>query len=78
MSEHVGNGMEIVAFLHCGQCLAERPSDQSPRDWAQLEAGWTRQGLQLWCKRHECNILHVDFEGRKHPANTTRAAALDS
>ena len=25
-------------------------------------------GLQVWCKRHETNILHVDFEGNT-PAN---------
>lgn len=63
---------EIKLFLHCARCLAERPENRSPRDWAQLEVGWTELGLQVWCKRHELNVLHVDFEGMKHPANTER------
>ena len=62
---------QIVSFMHCGKCLEEKPSSLSPREWAQLEVGWTKQGLQVWCKRHECNVLHVDFEGQKHPADIT-------
>jgi hypothetical protein len=62
---------EIEGFLHCAQCLKEKPPDVSPRDWAQLEAGWTRIGLQIWCKRHEKNVMHIDFEGRRHPACTS-------
>ena len=59
---------KIAMFLHCKKCLDELPGDQSPRDYAVIEAGWTKIGLQLWCKRHDKNILHVDFEGQKHPA----------
>ncbi len=64
---------EIVGFIHCAKCLKELPGGASPRGWAQLEVGWTAQGFQVWCKRHDCNILHVDFEGAKHPANTHAA-----
>ena len=60
---------KIKMFLHCKKCLDELPGDQSPRDYAAIEAGWTKLGLQLWCKRHEKNIIHVDFEGQRHPAN---------
>lgn len=60
----------IVGFLHCGRCLEEKPRNISPRDWAQLEVGWTPQGLQVWCRRHEINVMHVHFEGAKHPART--------
>ncbi len=60
----------IVSFMHCSRCLDEIPEGVSPREWAQLEAGWTNPGFQVWCKRHELNILHVDFEGVKHPATT--------
>ncbi len=59
----------IEMFLHCGQCLKEKPDDISPSTWAKLEVGWTLIGLQVWCKRHNLNVLHVDFEGAKHPAN---------
>jgi hypothetical protein len=62
----------IDAYMHCGRCLKEKPADVSPRDWARLECGWTTAGFQVWCKRHECNIIHVDFEGVKHKADTRR------
>ena len=61
--------LEIHTYMHCVKCLDERPNDVSPRDWARLEAGWTRQGLQLWCTHHECNVVHIDFEGHQHPSN---------
>ncbi len=60
---------EIFRFFHCGLCVKEKPKELSPREWAQLEVGWTLHGLQIWCKRHECNVCHIDFEGHQHPAN---------
>lgn len=60
-----GNDKEIQSFFHCSLCVAGgNPSD--------LEAGFTPLGIQVWCRRHDANILHVDFEGLQHPANTTR------
>lgn len=58
----------IKMFFHCKRCLTEKPDDVSPRDFAQLEVGFTIAGMQVWCKRHECNVCHVDFQGFKHPA----------
>jgi hypothetical protein len=68
----VSNSNEIVAYLHCKLCLEEKPDGVSPQQWASMEVGWTPQGLQVWCKRHDCNMLHVDFLGQTLPANTTR------
>ena len=68
----IKNENEITTFFHCVRCFDDRPADQSPRDWARLEVGFTEIGLQVWCKRCECNIAHIDFEGQRHPANTTR------
>lgn len=62
---------QINMFFHCVKCMDERPGDVSPRDWADLETGWTEKGFQVWCKRHNCNIIHIDFEGHKHYADTT-------
>jgi hypothetical protein len=42
-----------------------------------IEAGWTQLGFQVWCRNHNVNILHVDFEGHKHPANATIANSKD-
>lgn len=63
----------ISFFFHCANCMKDKPADVSPREWAQLEIGFTPLGLQVWCKRCECNVCHVDFEGHKHPANKTAA-----
>jgi len=72
MSDGPGNVHEITGFIHCGLCLAEKPPDQSAQEWARLEVGWTKRGFQVWCYRHNCNVMHVDFEGQTHPANVTR------
>lgn len=67
---------EIQTFIHCALCLEEYRRTvsglMSPREYANNEVGWTPFGLQVWCKRHEVNVVHLDFEGMKHPANTTR------
>ena len=59
----------IKLYFHCHKCIKEIPPDESPRSSAALEVGWTKLGLQVWCKRHNCNVVHIDFEGCQHPAN---------
>ena len=63
-------GNEIVRFIHCKKCLDEIPSGVSPREYAQVEVGFTVPGVQVWCKRHEVNVMDIDFEGAgPFPAN---------
>jgi hypothetical protein len=64
--------MEIKTFFHCRRCILELPDGISPRDWAQNEVGFTEIGLQVWCRRHNANIIHIDFEGERHPASIGR------
>ena len=54
----------IKQYMHCSLCLAEIPKDTSPQEWARIQAGFTPQGIQIWCVRHDCNICHIDFEGK--------------
>lgn len=63
----IDTGLQIKAYIHCGLCLNTLPEGISPRDWADLEVGSTNKGIQVWCKRHEKNVIHIDFEGIKHP-----------
>jgi hypothetical protein len=63
---------KIESFFHCGLCINEMPAGTSPQEFAELECGWTALGFQVWCKRHGVNVIHIDFEGAKHPANTAR------
>lgn len=53
----------IDIFMHCRNCMPLKPPDKSPRDWASLEVGWTGHGMQVWCKRCDINVVHVDFMG---------------
>ena len=71
----ITNDLDIKRYLHCGKCIEEWKAGVSPEDspatYARFSVGWTVQGLQVWCERHQCNVVHIDFEGQKHPANTT-------
>lgn len=58
----------ISMYLHCGKCLNELPDGVTPMEWSDVQAGWTKEGIQIWCNRHECNVVHIDFQGATHPA----------
>ena len=46
------SGSAIVRFMHCRQCVQEkRPS--------LIETGLTISGFQVWCKRHNREIIHL-------------------
>lgn len=66
----------IEMFLHCALCLKEKPANISPMDWSRTQTGWTKLGLQVWCNRHNCNVVHIDFQGQQHPANLSRRAEV--
>jgi len=51
--------------MHCKKCLDERGESISPRDYASFEFGYTKKGFQLWCTRHEENVLAIDLMGQK-------------
>lgn len=68
---------EINAFFHCSSCLPFRPDNQSPREWSRIEAGWTKLGLQIWCRRCEKNICNIDFQGQQHPAVLSTEMTID-
>jgi len=73
----ISNDNEIKMYLHCVLCLKELEKgdvESSPSFYQEIEVGWTRWGIQIWCKRHNVNIIHIDFEEKKHPANVTRKA----
>jgi hypothetical protein len=67
------NALGIQMYLHCKKCLVERPESTSPQDWRRLDVGFTKEGLQVWCTRHDVNVAHIHFEGMQHPANLTAA-----
>jgi hypothetical protein len=47
----------ISAYIQCDACLREAPVTVPLREYAQLEFGVTADGhLQVWCRRHNCNV----------------------
>lgn len=48
----------IHTYMHCGLCLDQKQPQK-------IEAGFTRLGLQVWCARHQVNVIHFHFEGRE-------------
>ena len=58
----------ILTYIHCAMCCEEVPAGVSMQEFALEEVGLTRVGLQVWCRRHNANILHLDFEGFSHPS----------
>lgn len=68
--------LAIFQYLHCRKCIDEvkeivkrSGQGQSPAMYSRYDVGFTEIGLQVWCRRHEINIVHIDFEGKVHPYN---------
>lgn len=59
------NKEQIMLYFHCGRCMRERPESESPREWARLNAGWTDRGMQVWCTRHDIEVIHIDLLGQQ-------------
>ncbi len=63
----------IAQTVVCDKCANEVASGQagetSLAEYARIEVGFTPFGLQVWCHRHNGNVVHVDFEGRRLPAD---------
>ncbi len=69
MKHNISNQLEITSYIHCKECLKSLPENKSPREYAQLDIGFTKIGLQVWCTRHNLNVMYIDFEGYRHPIN---------
>ena len=62
-------GLDIQAYFHCAKCLEEWKTEKgenvTPQQYSRVQAGWTPKGLQVWCFRHNLNIINIDFKGQK-------------
>lgn len=52
-----------VMYLHCKRCMEEWKAGagkgESPKAYARQQVAWTREGFQVWCVRHDANIVNV-------------------
>lgn len=60
-----GKEEQIHTFFHCAKCIGELPVGTSPKEFSRIEAGYTDRGIQVWCVRHNMNIVHIDL-GQDH------------
>ncbi len=70
------NNNNIETFLHCELCYLELKNAKTEEDFSSIgavagesqmsysrfEVGWTKQGFQVWCTRHNTNVIHIDFD----------------
>ena len=67
--------LNIDSYVACAKC-AEELADIEPKislqDYAAIDVGFTNWGLQVWCRRHQVNIVHLDFGGKQMPADFRR------
>ena len=53
----------------CNKCVEELSNESNPeinlKNYSKFEVGFTSSGLQIWCIRHNINICHVNFGGKK-------------
>ncbi|MEL0071646.1 MAG: hypothetical protein VW981_02090 [Rhodobiaceae bacterium] len=67
--------LSITGYIACSKCADEVGQSDPPaslQDYARLDAGFTDYGLQIWCRRHQVNVVHIDFQGNRLPADFRR------
>ena len=53
-----------IVYSKCeAEFLAGQKGSASLQSYSQLDVGFTDIGLQVWCRRHDGNVAHLDFEG---------------
>jgi hypothetical protein len=54
----------IIAFMHCGQCVREKPKKITPADWAKIEVGLDEaRNIIVWCRRHDRLVTRIKLNG---------------
>ena len=57
---------EVIVCVKCSdEFMAGSTDAKSLQEYSRIDAGFTDQGIQLWCNRHQINICHINFEGKK-------------
>ena len=56
----------INDYIICSECQSEFDSGMtdsgSIQEYTKLDVGFTDVGVQVWCRRCEKNVCHIDFE----------------
>jgi hypothetical protein len=72
------NGSErIKRYFHCAKCMEERPDGVSPREYGNYEVGLTDFGLEVWCKRHDEEVIYINLTDVWDLINTLKGVRGD-
>ena len=57
----------------CAKCSEEfvggLTDAKSLQEYTKLDVGFTDRGFQIWCRRHELNVCHFNFDSFKPEAD---------
>ena len=57
---------EPIVCVKCSQeFLSGQTDSKSLQEYSKIDVGFTERGLQIWCQRHQLNICHINFDGKK-------------
>lgn len=70
------NTWQIKHVLECKRCTESCPAGTPLQDYVRVSVGLTPYGLQVWCARHQANIVHIDFRGQRLKVNATAAGRI--
>lgn len=63
----------ITEPVVCAKCADEHAAGQtdaaSLQAYIRVDVGFTERGVQVWCRRHEVNVVHIDFEDARPNAD---------
>jgi hypothetical protein len=57
----------IQLYFHCKTCIENG-------DQQHLAAGWTKEGIQVFCETCNNSVIDIDFEGVQHHLYEARKA----
>lgn len=64
---------KILNNIVCSKCEIEFKKagtrSHSLQEYSMLDVGFTNIGLQVWCRRHDVNVVHIDFNGNRLDAD---------
>ena len=66
--EHLLNCIkEPIVCKECFEEIKKKDPSISPslRDYSLLDVGFTDNGIQVWCRRHDRNVCHVNFNSNQ-------------
>ena len=57
---------EPIVCVKCShEFLSGQTDSKSLQEYSKIDVVFTERGLQIWCQRHQLNICHINFDGKK-------------